>query len=100
MILNIITFIFSILGIIGFYNNSTTLLFLGMVIVLLEIIIEFLSGQLKTLTTCILAIIIGIICTKDILVGTAIGLCFESVIMSFSGWLLLGLSYLISNHKK
>lgn len=100
MILNIITFIFSILGIIGFYNNNDILLYIGMVMVLFEMIIGILSGQLRTIGTYILASIIGVIFTQNIIKGIAIGLCFESVIMTIGGWLLLILGAIFLKNDK
>lgn len=100
MILNIITFIFSILGIIGFYSNNNIFLYIGMAMVLFEMIIGILSGQLRTIGTYILASIIGIIFTKEFIVGIAIGLCYESVIMTFISWLMLILGYLFTQRKE
>lgn len=89
MIINIIVTILSALGIYGFYADFPSLLFIGAIAVIIEILIGIFTGQCRSIFTFVISCLIGFICTHNILIGGAIGLCFDSVIMSLLGWLML-----------
>lgn len=92
MILGIISFVFGLLGIYGFFINNLFLLFLGMGITILEHAIGIFAGGQKGLTT----IWLSLLCSFGMAIGgynwiqaIAICLCFENVICFILGGLLL-----------
>lgn len=92
MILDIISTIFSSLGIYGFFSNNIVLLYLGMIFVILEHSIKICTKQEKSLTTVWFALLIsfgmmagGINWLKSI----ALCLCFEGTICFILGIILM-----------
>jgi len=89
MLLGIFVTILAFLGIFGFYVDNMFLLTVGAIAVIIETIIGLISGELKSPLTQIIALIVGYIIVKDFWIGAAIGLCFESVILSVLGWIII-----------
>ena len=84
-----IIMIFSILGIFGFYSDVKLLLTIAGIILIIDNLYSFISGQLKSLGLPIFASIIGLIIVDDIWQGICIGLCFETIISSLLGFLMI-----------
>lgn len=81
MIMGIISTIFAILGLVGFYSDIPFLLYLGAGFNVLEILIEFFMGQLKSLSTLLLSMFIGWLLVKNFH-GICVGVCFENVVLT------------------
>ena len=94
--LNIMYLVLPAIGIYGYYSDNYILLYIGAAITIFEIIIEICTDQLKSLYTIFLACILGIIITKDFLIGCCIGICFESIISAVFGLILLLVTFLAS----
>lgn len=89
MILGLITAIFAVAGIVGYYNNLYYLTYIGGIITILETLRGLFTNQLKTINPSILAFIIGWVAIRRFWLGGLLGLCFEYVIMGVGSILLL-----------
>lgn len=89
MILGIICFLFSILGVYGFYNDLYFLTYIAFVLCFLENLLGRFNGSSKTIMPFFIACIIGIIFTRDFWLGISIGSCFETIITFVGGIILL-----------
>ncbi len=92
MILGIVTSIFAGLGIYGFFNDSLTLLYIGMGFVIFEHLVGILSGQQRGFSTAWLALFISfglMISGVYWLEAIAVCLCFEGLICFILGLLML-----------
>jgi uncharacterized membrane protein len=85
----------AILGAYGIFTNNFTFFIIGAIAAIVELIIGIFTGQLKSLFTIIIAIIMGVIYATinglSIVTGILIGLCIESAIMGFFGLLTYGI---------
>ena len=82
MILGIIVFILSSLGIYGFFNNRLYLLYIALGAIILEYLVSYFTGQLKSPTPIWLTLIaaFGMICAGfNWLISISICLCFENI---------------------
>lgn len=100
MLINLICTLLSVLGIYGFYSDNYIFLIIGSIAVIFETIIGLITGELKGLFIEIIASIIGIFFTKNILVGIGVGLCYESIIMSICGWFMVLINMIIIKKTK
>ena len=95
MILGVICTILGCLGVYGVFADNMTLVIIGGIAGLVENLIGISTGQQKSLTTAIIAAIIGIIFAssqgESIWIGIMTGLCFESVIMGVFGWVTIAI---------
>ena len=92
MILGIIVFILSSLGIYGFFNDISTLLYIALAAVLFEYLLGYFSGQLKNLGGMWFAIIcaLGMITAGyNWLIAISLCLCFENIISFILGLILM-----------
>ena len=100
MIIGIICFIMSIAGIIGFYNEIYVLTYIALIFNILEVIVGVFTNQLKSILTFLLGGIIGWIITGKFLLGLAIGLCFENIILFASGIILMIITTIATKNKE
>lgn len=85
MLFFLITLIFSIIGLVGFYNSNYTLTIIAAVLYILENLRGYFTGQLKSLSTIFWAAFIGFIIGKannNIFPTICVALCYEDIIMS------------------
>lgn len=97
MILGIIVFILSSLGIYGFFTNNLFFLYIALVAIILEYLIGYFSAQLKSLAPIWLTFIVafGMICAGfNWLIAISICLCFENVILFILGIIMMIIIYL------
>lgn len=86
MIMCIISTIFGVLGIVGYYFGTVWLLYLGGAFTVLENLRGFITGQLKTLSVLIFSAFTGW-CLTHTFNGICLGICFENVICGILGML-------------
>ena len=98
MIIGIVCFIFSILGIYGFYNDFYILTYIAFILCLIQNIIGRINGSSKTIMPFLISCILGIFVIKNFWLGLVIGACFENAIMFIGG--LIVIFYLKNNKKK
>lgn len=94
MIIGIIVFILSSLGIYGFFIGNYTFTTIALIAIIIEYILGFLTGQSKGFgVTFWLSIIIGIILSNNmglsIWACISVCLCFENVILFPIGLIML-----------
>lgn len=93
MINEILSIIFTIMGFVGYYCDIFLLSIAFLVFYIIEIIIGFYSGKQRSISTSVIAIIVGVIvalCFDAKLLDTIIvALCYESAIMSVAGIIML-----------
>ena len=91
--IGIVSALMSIIGIIGFFSEALFLTYIAAVVCVIENIFGVVTGQQKSFSTLIIAIIIGIGVAMgnqmEILDGVAIAVCFENVIMQVGGLILI-----------
>ena len=96
MILGIITFIFSTIGIYGFYTNNFIFLYFGLSFVIIQHIIGIVTGKEKSLSIVWIAIIVAVgltISGMNFLTAIAICLCFENTILFIPALILMLISF-------
>ena len=81
MIMGIISTVFAILGLVGFYSNIPLLLYLGAGFNVLENLRGFFTGQLKSLSTLLFSMFVGWLFVRNFY-GVCAGVCFENVIIT------------------
>lgn len=93
VVIGAITTIISILGIYGWFSGHLTLVIIGGVAAIIEILIGLLSGELRSILTSVIAVIIGGIYISTLggplWFGALLGLCFENAIMQILGYITL-----------
>lgn len=97
MILGIIVFILSSLGIYGFFTNNLYFLHIALVAIILEYLIGYFSGQLKKLMPpyfTLIAIFYMICAGFNWLIAISVCLCFENVILFILGIIMMIIVYL------
>ena len=99
MILGIICFILSLLGIYGFYNELYILTYIAFGFCLFDNVLGRLFGTLKSMKIFFLACIIGFIIVKKFWLGIAIGVCFEEVISFIGGIIYIGFMLILGKKK-
>lgn len=77
--------VFSIMGIIGYYTNIPILVTVALIYIVAEAVITLYRGELKNITTYVIAIIIGLSVAlyteADVLLTVGVSLCFESLVV-------------------
>lgn len=94
MIMSIISCIFAVLGILGFYFGNITLTYIGAIIGVIENIIAFSIGEQKGFSTLIIAGIIAYFISFNsipFIIALSICICFENVICFVLGLILFGI---------
>lgn len=96
MIVGAIATVAGIVGIFGFYFGAVFLTVIGAIANIIETIVGLHTGELHSLFTFILAVVIGLFVSLFIHIpiwaGISLGLCFESAIMALaSGALMLAM---------
>lgn len=97
MVLFIIGFIFSIIGILGVILNNTTLIVVGLIVIIIDDLIDIFGSNTNP-TTVVLAIIFAIgasFANHNPLASFTISLCTESFVMS-----VLGIVVILKNFSK
>lgn len=96
MLFGFICFVFAIVGIIGFYNDSYILTYIGFGFCFLENILGRITDNSKTMQFFWFGCLIGWIIVKDFWLGISIGACFEGAIAFIGGVIIifLGLKFL------
>lgn len=89
MVLGIISFIFSLIGIVGYFNHNFTFAYIALALSLIENIIGRITGQSKTMQFLIISCLLGWIIIGDFKLGVAIGACFETVILFIGGTIMM-----------
>ena len=92
MIIGIICWILSLVGIYGFYNGLVYLTIIGMVATIIENIIGYFTGENRSFNLIWLPIIIGVILSfygNNLLTSIAVCFCFENAIMFSLGLIVV-----------
>lgn len=100
MILGIICFLLSILGIYGFFSEFYILTYIAFIFCLFENVSGRLNGSSKTIMPFLIACFIGVLFTKNLWLGMSIGACFENAVMFIGGLFLMLYFYFISKKAK
>lgn len=94
MISFIIGLVGSIMGCVAFFvTGSKTLLIIGALLCVVEILLGFFSGQLKSIFPDIIVMVIGAIIASRkgymLWVGAAVGLCISTLVLSIVGLIMM-----------
>lgn len=104
MIIPIISIGLGILGVYGFFSGNIIFIMIGGIYGFIENLIGIFSGQQKSLSTAIIACIIGSIYAISkglpIWFGILIGLCFETTIVGLIGLSMFVFMYYTYNKFK
>ncbi len=91
MAFGIITTIISLLGIYGWFTGHPTLVIIGGVAAIIEILIGLFSGALRSILTSVIAVVAGGFYISSLggpfWFGALLGLCFENAIMQILGYI-------------
>jgi hypothetical protein len=89
MILGLIAMVLSLIGIVGFYIGIDLFVYIGAFAEIIVVVVGFVSKQQRSpLTFAVGAVgglIYALISGTDVLLGIALGICFESAIMGLLG---------------
>lgn len=105
MILGILGFVFSIMGIVGYFNGMSVLLAISAVCIVAEAVIGLCTGELRSLSTYIVAVIIGyfvaVFTKANVLSTVAVALCFEDLVLGIISLVYLTVIGIVtSKHSK
>lgn len=93
MLLGIVSFIFCVGGIIGYYIGVPSLMYVGLVLTIIEMIVGFVTGQLRSSLSIWLGIFFAIGASVSKKAGffeaLAIFMCYENVIMFIAGLVMM-----------
>lgn len=94
MISFIIGLVGSIMGCVAFFiTGSPTLLIIGAVLCVVEMLLGLLSGELRTIMPDVIVVIIGVIIAwrtgYKLWVGAALGLCISALVLSILGVVMM-----------
>lgn len=94
MISFIIGLVGSIMGCVAFFiTGSPTLLIIGAVLCVVEMLLGLLSGELRTIMPDVIVVIIGVIIAwrtgYKLWVGAALGLCISTLVLSILGVVMM-----------
>lgn len=85
MLLGILGFVFSIMGIVGYFNEMPALVVISAVYIVTEAVIGLCTGELRSVATYIAAITIGffiaVFTKSNIFLTIAVALCFEELVL-------------------
>jgi hypothetical protein len=94
MIIGLIATSLGVVGSIGFFSGNFTLVAIGGIAAFIEILIGIYTGELRSITTAVIAAIVGVLYASTasipIALGVVIGLCFESAISGILLFAVLG----------
>ena len=86
MLIAVINFITSTLGIIGFFCDIPVLIVIGGIMYTLETIAGLITGELRSIATTVISSIISISLSLlngyNVFYGWCVGLCVESILLS------------------
>lgn len=93
MMLGILGFIFSLLGIVGYFNGLPLMAVIGAAYIIIEAIIGLSTGELRNISTYIIAICIGFFISIFAKINTlstiAAALCFEEIVIGITSIIVL-----------
>ena len=94
MISFLIGLVGSIMGCVAFFiTGSPTLLIIGAVLCLVEMLLGLLSGELRTIMPDVIVVAIGMIIARrmgyKLWVGAALGLCISTLLLSALGLVMM-----------
>jgi hypothetical protein len=94
MIVGLIVTGLGVVGSVGFFSGNLTLVAIGGIAALVEILIGIYTGELRSITTAVIGAILGVIYAStagiSIWLGFVIGLCFESAISGVLSLVVVG----------
>ena len=91
MLLGIIVFMSSCIGIYGFYNDLYILTYISFILCLFENVLGRLTGASKSMSIFFVSCLIGWIIEEKFWIGIAVGGLFENVITFIGGCLLVAI---------
>lgn len=89
MILGIICFILSIIGLICYNTGITIMIYIAGATIIIEVIVGVITGQSKSIISPLFFGIIGAFIVKPAIDGFFIGLCIENIILFILGIIIL-----------